>query len=239
MPITPGCQPSPASTYAGASGCSARAASASNRMRVSVSRRSRLRRSSSSATSAARPSSSVSSSSSAASARCSRPGGVDPRREPEAERVLGRVAGLDPRDPHQRPQPRLRGARQRDEALAHEPPVLAAQRHHVGDRGEPDQVEVLGERCGVPAGDPVHRLRELVRDRGGAQLRERVVAEPRVHHHAVGQLRPGPVVVGDHDLEPELAGARHLGGGGDRAVDRHEQAGAGAASRSTVSTDSP
>ena len=71
--MTPACQPSPASTYAGASACAVRSASAANRILVSVSWRSRFSRSSSSAISAARPASPVRRSSRAASARWSRP----------------------------------------------------------------------------------------------------------------------------------------------------------------------
>ena len=150
-------------------------------------------------------------------------GGVQARREPEPERVLGRGTRLDAGDLHQRPQPRLRGARQRGQALAHEAAVLTLERHHVGHGCQADQIEVLGEHVRVAPGDPEHRLGELVRHGRGAQLRERVVAERRMHDRAVGQLVGRPVVVGDDDLEPELARACDLGRRGDRAVDRDEQ----------------
>ena len=65
--------------------------------------------------------SSVSSSSSAASGRPSRPGGVDPRREPEADRALVAGGRVDAGDAHQRPQPgllRLREPPQAERARA-------------------------------------------------------------------------------------------------------------------------
>jgi hypothetical protein len=141
--------------------------------------------------------------------------------------VLGGGAGLDAGNPHQCAQTGLLRPRERRQTLAHEPAVLPAQRHDVGDRREPDEVEVGGQRRGVAPGDPVHRLRELVRDGCRAQVRERVAAEARVHDRAVGKLLRGPVVVGDDDLEPERPRCGHLGGRRDRAVDRHEQSRAG------------
>ena len=148
IPITPGCQSSPASTYAAAGPCSATCASAANRIRVSTSRRSAL----------------TASSSAAIAARARRilgqqqlepgvgavqaPGGVDPRREAEADRRRRR-----PRPgPRGRP-PSARAARACGcRASARSPARTSArfsstQRHDVGDRGERDQVEVLvGER---------------------------------------------------------------------------------------------
>ena len=69
-------------------------------------------------------------------------GGVDPRREPEADRARVDPRRVGARDAHERAQPGPRRRRQRAQARAHEAAVLAAQRHAVGDRGERDEVEV-------------------------------------------------------------------------------------------------
>ncbi len=75
------------------------------------------------------------------------PGGVDPRREPEPDGLLVEPRGIGLADAHQRAQAFAARARERDEALAHEPAVLAAQRDAVGDRRERDDVEIaVGER---------------------------------------------------------------------------------------------
>ena len=106
IPITPGCQSSPASTYAGAPACSATSASASKRIRVSTSRRSRLiavelvrdrpravlvggQQQLEAGVGARHP-----------------PGRVDARRQAEADRRRVERAGIDCRDRHQRPQAR-------------------------------------------------------------------------------------------------------------------------------------
>ena len=76
-------------------------------------------------------------------------GGVEPRREAEADRALVDEARVDARDVHQRAQPRLARAREAAQAGADEPAVLAGERDDVGDRGERDEVEVL---VGEPPG---------------------------------------------------------------------------------------
>ena len=77
-------------------------------------------------------------------------GGVDPRGEPEAQRLLVHRLGLDLRDGHQRPHARARRRPHRGEALADEPAVLADQRDEVGDGRERDEVE-LGRGGVAPA----------------------------------------------------------------------------------------
>ena len=153
------------------------------------------------------------------------PGGVEPRREAEADRALVDAAGVDARDVHQRLQPGLAGAGEAAQAGAHEPAVLAGERDDVGDGGERDQVEVLvdGRRVLPRAGH--QRLRELVGDAGRAQVRARVAADPRVHDRGVGQRAVGArrVVVGDHDLHARGARGGDLLDRGDRAVDRDQQ----------------
>ena len=93
-------------------------------------------------------------------------GGVDPRREPEADGALVDDRGIDVRDAHQRAQPRLLRPRERAQPGARERAVLVDERHDVGDRREADQVGVLVDR-------DAERLRELRDDAGAAELRER------------------------------------------------------------------
>ena len=171
IPTTPGCQPSPATTIAAWWAWAAPAASAANRIRVSASWRSRFRKSSSFATSLARAGSSVRRSSSAASARCMRPAALIRGPEPEAQRLLGELTGGHAAHLHQRPQPRLPRAPQLHQPLAHDAPVLAAQRHQVADRRERREVDVLRRGCRVTAGGGVQRLAQLQHHARGAQLR--------------------------------------------------------------------
>ena len=155
-------------------------------------------------------------------------GGVDPRREPEADRAGVDPARVDARDLHQRLQPRLARRGERAQPLAHEPAVLADERHAVGDRRERDEVEVGVGVGRVHPGAVEQRAGEHVRDAGGAQLGARVAAERRVHDRRVRQPAVGArrVVVGDDDVEPGGARRGDLVDRGDRAVDGHEQVGA-------------
>ena len=230
MPTTPACQSSPATTSAPAWSWGAHSASASCRMRCSVSRRSWLRPSSSRAISAARSGSSVSISSSAASARSSRPAALmrGPSRKPAD--WASTSPGSRSATAMQRPQARLAGAGHGVHALARDPPVLAPQRHHVADRGQAGQVQVLLGQGGVHARRGVERARELEHHARGAQLArgalEAVRPQRRVHHRAVGQLGARAVVVGHQHVHAQLAGPRHLGHRRDAAVDGDEQRGA-------------
>ncbi len=144
--------------------------------------------------------------------------GVDARREAEPERVLVDRDGVDARHAHECPQPGTASARHRFEPLTDEPAVLAAQRHHVGDRGERDQVGVLAADRGVLAGGSQQSLRHLLSHTGGAEVLERVPAHGRVEHRAIGERFSGPVVVGDEHVDPELTRAGDLRHGSDRAI---------------------
>ena len=152
-------------------------------------------------------------------------GGVDPRREPEADGAGVERARIDAGDLHERAHARLARRRQRAQTLAHEPAVLSHERHDVGHRGEGHEVEILVRERGVLPRPLEQRRRELVRHTGRAQLGARMAADPRVHDRRVGQPAVGArrVMVGHHDVEPRGARRRHLVDGGDRAVDRYQE----------------
>ncbi len=154
------------------------------------------------------------------------PGGIEPGREPERHRALVQPQGFDTRDRHQRAQagPHRRG--QRAQALAHEAAVLAAQRHHVGNGRERDELEVAVALAAVEAGALAQRLRELRRDGRRAQLRARVAAQRRMQAWSIRQhaVLARAVVVGDEHVDARRARERDLLDGGDRAVGRDQQA---------------
>ena len=113
----------------------------------------------------ARSASSVSSSSSPASARCSRPAALirGASRKPIA-RASTRARVDTARRAISARRPGLRVSRERAQPGAHEPAVLAEQRHDVGDGGQGDQVEVLVGQRRVLARASQQRLRQLVGD---------------------------------------------------------------------------
>ena len=147
------------------------------------------------------------------------PRGVDPRRQAEPERVGVQQAGIRARRLHQRAQAGLGRVGHRGDALAHQPAVLAAQRHHVGDRRERHELDVVGRRVGPK------RLRKLVRNAGATQVGAGVSAHRRVNDRAVRQAAVGPrrVVVGDDHVEASRPCELHLIHGGYRAVDGEQQ----------------
>ena len=149
-------------------------------------------------------------------------GGVQARGEPEAERAGVEVARVGAGDRDERPDPRLPARRQCLEALLDEPPVLTAERDEVGDRGERDEIEIVGRRRRS------ERLRELVGDARPAQLFARVAAHRRVDDRRVrqGAVEPWRMVVGDDDVEPERAGVIDLLDRRDPAVDGDQELGA-------------
>ena len=100
-------------------------------------------------------------------------GGVEARREPEADGACVDGGRIDAGASHERAQPGLRRARERAEPGDRERAVLVDERDDVGDRRERDEVEVALAELGV---DAEQRLAELVDDAGAAELRERVVA---------------------------------------------------------------
>ena len=205
IPITPGCQPSPESTYASRSPSSAIWASAwwriarSTSLALAVGRVELVRHLAGAAgvlgqqqlerrVGAVQP-----------------PGGVQPRRQRERHRPLSRLPGRHAGDLHQRPQPGPRGGLQAAQAAHGQRAVLAQQRDHVGDRRQRHQVELGLELGRVASAGHVQRLRELVGDRRGAQLAAGVAAHAGVHDRGPRQHSVGArgVVVADHDLEPQ------------------------------------
>ena len=221
IPTTPGCQPSPATTIAPWLACGAQAASAANRMRVSACWRSRveqveLARDLGGAV-AVLGQQQLERGVGAAHAA----GRVDARAEPEAERRArsARPARRRPRAISAR-RPGLSRARQRDQALADDAAVLAAQRHEVADGGERGQVEVLlGGRRGS------QRLAELEHHAGGAQLGAAVAARaPGCTTTQSGSSSPGRWWSVTTTSSPAARGGGDLLDGGDAAVDGDQQA---------------
>ena len=73
------------------------------------------------------------------------PRGIDPRRKPETHGTGIDRGRVDRRAAHQRLKSRLAGARQATQAGRGEPTVLVDERNDVGDRCEPDEIEILDE----------------------------------------------------------------------------------------------
>ena len=153
-------------------------------------------------------------------------GGVDARSQAEARALGIHVGRVERRDAHQRPQARPLGAGQLGQPLPGDATVLAPQRHHVAHRRQAREVEIL---LGVPPSRrSAQRLRQLEHHTGRAQLRRGLRAQPGMDDRAVGQPLGGAMVIGDHHLQPEPPGRRHLVHGGDPAVHGDQQAGSGA-----------
>ena len=146
---------------------------------------------------------------------------VEPRREPEADRAGVDARGVRLRHLHEGPKALAARGAHRTQAGADEPPVLPAERHAVGDRGEGDELEVLGALGVVVA----QRAREHVRDARAAELGARVARDRRVDERRVGQQAVGAraVVVGDDDVHPRRARRGDLVDRGDPAVHGDEQ----------------
>ena len=134
-------------------------------------------------------------------------GGVQARSEPEADRAGVDRGRVDPCGPHQLAQAGLLRPRERAKARDGEGAVLVHERDDVRNRRDRDEVEMALElrRAGAQ-----QRLTELPDDTGPAEPAERIVAAVRPDDRAARQLRPGAMVVGHDDLEPELAGVRDL-----------------------------
>ena len=153
---------------------------------------------------AARALSSVSSSSSPASARCRRPAALMRGASRKPTRAASSPLGSTRATRISARRPGLRVARQRAQAGAHEPAVLAAQRHEVGDRRERDEVEVVvGQSPGPRPRAAQQRLRELVARRPPRTGPGTGSRRARVHDRRVGQRAVGArlVVVGDDDVD--------------------------------------
>ena len=83
------------------------------------------------------------------------------------------------------------------------------------------------------------RAGERVHDARAAELGARVCGRARRDDRAVGERVPGPVVVGDDHVEPELAGAGDLLDRRDAAVDGEHEVDAVRRERSIVSAARP
>ena len=169
------------------------------------------------------------------------PGRVDPRRQPEPERVLGNPSRARPwRPPSARAGP-ARGA------VRITPSPWRTRRRFSPIRGTMSATVASATRSSssrsspAEGGGPPQRQRELVGDPGGAERAERIAAHDRVQDRAVGQQpfrggcsasRPRPpwrlVVVGDDHLDPGGPQRRHLLNRADPAVDGDHQLGAAA-----------
>ena len=149
-------------------------------------------------------------------------GGVDPRREPEADGALVDDGRVDAGCPHQRLQARPGRRREPTQAGDRQRAVLVDERDDVGDRREGDEVEVADEPLVTR---PEQRLGELVDDPRAAELGERVGRGPGRDDRAIGERVARAMVVGDDHVEPRSLGSRDLVDGGDSAVDgQHEPA---------------
>ncbi len=227
MPTTPSCQSGDASTYAlrsrhsdpRASICS----SASRTIPSSTICRSRLSDSSRVASARARDASPVKQQFERLVRVAQAAGGIDARREPEADVGGAHPCAVDSRSGHERPQPRPRGAGKPAQAGPHQAAVLVLERYHVRDRRQRDQVEVRLERRRVAARLGIQRLGELEDDTRARQLGKRVVRRPGAHQWTGGQGVAGTVVVGHDHIHAEGCGAGDLIGGGDAAVDGDQQ----------------
>ena len=130
--------------------------------------------------------------------RPSRPAALSRGASRNATAVASTVAGIDARDPHQRPQSRLLRAGEPAQADRGESTVLVDQRYDVGDRGERDEIGVTRDRGMVGSEE---RLRELDDHARAAEIRERVVGRPGCDDRAARQRLSRPVVVGDDHVD--------------------------------------
>ena len=139
-------------------------------------------------------------------------------------RLVGEAGELDqPREP------RAPAGAEVLQAVLHEQSVLVHQRHHVGDGAERGQADRPQERLAEPGGDPARSARprgdrpgELEGHAGAAQVAERIrgAGQARVHEHVGrGELVGEGVVVGDDQLQAEVAGAPGLGAGLSKGVE--------------------
>ena len=109
-------------------------------------------------------------------------GGIQPRREPEADG--GGVDGcrIDSSDLHQLAQPRLLSARQRPQAGDRQASILVDEGNDVCDRGDGNKIQMAEQRFRVRA---EQRLPELEDDACPAELAERIpAAAVRPHERA-------------------------------------------------------
>ena len=158
------------------------------------------------------------------------PGGIEPRRQPEGDilalerRLLLELGQLhQPHDPGAAPQSEAL------EAMLDEDPVLVEEGHDVGDGAERRQADGPQEHLPQPrrhvlgaTGPCGDRPGELEGHRGATQVAEGIAAprEPGMNEHRrLGERGAEAVVVGDDQIDPQLAGHVRLGGACDPAVD--------------------
>ena len=143
-------------------------------------------------------------------------GAEDVAHVPGPDLPAAETAGLD-----QRPQPRPAALGQQPKTVAHENPVLADQRHHVGHGGECHEVEQVIRKVGREPQRRHQRLHQLESDPGATEHPRvgDVVIALRIHDGERGrQFGARQVVVSDHD--PDARGPRgpHRFDRGDPAV---------------------
>ncbi len=233
----PDASPRPRARTPRRSPSSATWASASHTIRCSTARRSALTASSSAAISCARCASLGQQQLEPGIGAPQPPGGVDARSQPEAERVGVERARVDAAR-------RVISARSPGRAVL----ASAARPSRTSRRFSPrsgtrsatvasaTSSSVVARRCCAP-----QRLRELVRDRGAAQIGAWVAARrrdgrSRSRAAAVGARR---VVVGDDDIDAGRARRGDLLDRGDPAVDGDEQIGAARGEPRDVAAEMP
>ena len=183
-------------------------------------------------------------------------GGIQPRGELEGH-VLGREPHLavgvslggDLGDGHQRGQAQGGRVGQALQPVVDQHAVLVHQRHDVGHGAQGGQPDGLEQEILHPRGDPLGPAGLLAEGPGqlqgharAAQAAERIAAagQPRMDDgRGVGQLRARLVVVGDDQLDAQLAGQGGLLDAGDAAIDGDDQLGPSAARLRIASAFSP
>ena len=132
------------------------------------------------------------------------------------------VAGSTRRAAHQRGQAGLRRACQATKAPGGEAAVLVDERDDVGDRREPDEIEVLAE--GLVADERLARACRRHRFRTARGTGTPTAASPRAGSRAARS--PGRWWSVTTTSQPELGCRGDLVDGGDPAVDREDEAAA-------------
>jgi len=168
------------------------------------------------------------------------PGGIDARREHERHLAAGDVPAVQLGDLDQGRESRPVAAVQAIEPEARQHPVLAHQRHDIGDGAEGHRVEERGRpsvtrprAVGAVAGRrrAEQGLGELVGHPDAGQRRERVLAilaagvDDRARRRQDGGRL---VVVGDDGVDPQPPPALHRLDRGDAAIDGDDQRAAAA-----------
>ena len=119
----------------------------------------------------------------------------------------------------------MRAARQQIEAELRDDAVLADERHDVGERADRGDLDE-SRQPGVASGAAAQRLHQLQRDAdaGEVLVRIRAVVALRVDdRQRRRQLGVRLVVVGDDQIDAELARAPRRVGAADAAIDRDDE----------------